>query len=205
VPVDTPEQGSNPDTYQRDELLAGASVSPWFYALDARRTVGFRANVEGTTTSGSSYPRSELREMQTNGSSVASWDASTGNHYLGIIGAVTHVPTNKPQVVFLQIHGGGDDIVQVRYHNGAIRWNFEGSLQDEVLEANYQLGTVFKAELSISGGTLSVIYNGKTVATRSITGPTAYFKAGAYVQSNLTYDNPGEYGEVQLSQVTVTH
>ncbi len=42
--------------------------------------VQFRAPVDGVTTSGSSYPRSELREMTDSGSSEASWSSTSGTH-----------------------------------------------------------------------------------------------------------------------------
>jgi hypothetical protein len=58
-----------------------SSFTDEFFRLnEARDGVVFTATAGGVTTSGSSYPRSELREM--NGQELASWSNTTGTHTL---------------------------------------------------------------------------------------------------------------------------
>jgi alginate lyase len=80
-----------------------SSFTDDFFRLnDARDGVVFTATAGGVTTSGSSYPRSELREM--NGQELASWSNTTGTHTLRLREAVTLLPAVKPHVVAAQIH-----------------------------------------------------------------------------------------------------
>ena len=74
-------------------------------------TVAFVCPATGVTTSGSSYPRSELREM--NGSNLASWSNKAGYHRMEVHEAFMHLPTKKPEVVGGQIHDADDDIIEV--------------------------------------------------------------------------------------------
>jgi hypothetical protein len=68
----TGKKGS-PDTIDGSKL---ASYHSKFFELnDQRDGIVFTANAGGVTTSGSHYPRSELREME--GEKKASWDGST--------------------------------------------------------------------------------------------------------------------------------
>ena len=53
--------------------LATYNISPWFVVVSEGNAVRFRAAVNGSTTSGSEYPRSELREMVDNGKTNAAW------------------------------------------------------------------------------------------------------------------------------------
>jgi hypothetical protein len=54
--------------------------------------VTFTAPVNGTTTSGSKYPRSELREMTNNGLSNASWSATNVTVLQQATGTVRNMP-----------------------------------------------------------------------------------------------------------------
>src|SRR5919106_4504293 len=76
--------------------------------------VQFRAPVNGVTTSGSSYPRSELREMANGGTTNAAWSTTTGTHTMMIEQAITAVPQAKRHVVAGQIHDGSDDVLTTR-------------------------------------------------------------------------------------------
>src|SRR5688500_11036545 len=55
--------------------------------------VHFRARCDGFTTSGSSYPRSELREMaDTEGKVLAAWSSNSGEHTLWMRFKVLEAP-----------------------------------------------------------------------------------------------------------------
>lgn len=208
LPIDTPEQSGVPDLYEKAELAAGFQISPWYVALDAVSAVQFRANIEGVTTSGSSYPRSELREMDVAGTTTqATWSGVTGTHVMEIRQAVTHAPVVKQQVVCGQIHNGSSDAVQIVYDTGKIKWRYNGTTQAEILNNAYTLGTVFVVKLEVIDGTLNLYYNGTLAATRSgLGGTTNYFKAGCYTQSNTSQgDSAGAYGEVLIYSLYVQH
>ncbi|HEY0616101.1 MAG TPA: polysaccharide lyase family 7 protein, partial [Kribbella sp.] len=60
--------------------LADYAKDPYFVVEG--KGVRFRAPVDGVTTSGSSYPRSELREMTNDGQEKADWSSTSGTHTL---------------------------------------------------------------------------------------------------------------------------
>ena len=74
----------------------------------------FRAPVEGATTSGSRYARTELREM--NGSERAAWTIEQGgimNATLKVDQAPTLFNESKGRVVIGQVHGQNDELVRL--------------------------------------------------------------------------------------------
>src|SRR5689334_2747063 len=95
-----------------EEPALSSFTNNFFRLNDGRDGVVFTANAGGVTTSGSSYPRSELREMS--GPELASWSNTTGTHTLRLREAVTQLPKVKPHVVAAQIHDAEDDVIEVR-------------------------------------------------------------------------------------------
>ena len=67
-----------PDTVQPPKLADYSSK--WFHATSDKDGIVLTANAGGVTTSGSSYPRTELREMT--GSKLAAWSNTQGTHTL---------------------------------------------------------------------------------------------------------------------------
>src|ERR1700754_4217801 len=65
--ITLPTGASGSPTEVKQPALDSFQVAPWFTTADSCRAVQFRAPVNGVTTSGSSYPRSELREIADNG------------------------------------------------------------------------------------------------------------------------------------------
>ncbi len=204
LPVGAPEQ---PDEIEQPEL-AEYAADPWF-TVDTRtgRRVVFRANVDGVTTSGSSYPRSELREMTADGAERAAWSTEQGVHTMTIRQAITHVPEVKPHVVAGQIHDAEDDVVMIRLEGRKLF--VEGGGENlGTLDEDYRLGTIFTARFQAHDGRIDVYY--EDLATPAVTVPIeadgCYFKAGVYTQSNPDRgDAPGAYGEVRVAELTVTH
>jgi len=181
--------------------LATFSLNPYFYADG--NSVAFAAWINGTTTGGSEYPRSELREMD--GGAGASWSTSKGTHTMTLKQAYTRLPAKRPEVVGAQIHetSGDDNLVQVRLnHPDIVLW----APGDRVtLQSNYVLGTQFTLEIQCTGGDLKVSYNGQLKYSKSYSATDAYFKAGAYVQSNKNYDDNSQYGETKIYSLSVAH
>ncbi len=193
--------------------LVQYSHTPYFRSTTECAGVRLRAPTSGTTTSGSEYPRSELREMKSDGTSVASWSTTSGTHTMFIDQAVTALPKGKRHIAVGQIHNGSNDIIMVRVEGSKLLVKPNGAAE-VVLDSTYSLGQRFTVKLVVSGGTTKVYYNGsatpKVSYKRSTTG--AYFKAGAYTQSNCeTEDDEGEdcgtdnYGEVIIYDLWVRH
>jgi hypothetical protein len=192
--------------------LASYSISPWFQTNSAGDGIQFRANIDGCTTSGSGYPRSELREMTSNGTANADWSTTSGTHTMTVTEAVTHLPVVKPQTVFAQIHNASDDVFEAEafgQSDGSVRLyaNHNGTEWGQDLDSHYILGTKFTLKVVASGGYVDIYYNGTMKVHQAISSTGDYFKAGDYTQSNIVkgQDAPGAYGEVDLYALSVTH
>lgn len=198
----------DPDQHFAPELTQGKEWSPFYWADETDQSVVFRAPVNGVTTSGSSYPRSELREMT--GSFEAKWGGNDGSvHTMLVELAFTALPVGKPQVVGAQIHGAADDFATLRLE-GTKLWTTLGDGKFGLLDENYKLGMKLQFAFVVSNGHCLMYLNGAKVAdldSRKLTG--AYFKTGCYTQARTGQANvPGvssNYGEVRVYQLKVTH
>lgn len=198
-------------TEVKQPVLATYQLAPWFTITSDKRAVLFRAPVNGVTTSGSSYPRSELREMREEGKVSAGWSSTSGVHTMTIEQAVTAVPKKKQHVVAGQIHDADDDVVVVRLEYPKLYVNVDGD-NVHVLDENYTLGKRFTVTFEVKNGQTSIYYNGSSepayTFNKSYSG--AYFKAGAYTQSNCSREetsdcNSDNYGEVIIYSLDVNH
>jgi hypothetical protein len=185
------------------------SVSPWFQLNAAKTAILFRANHGGVTTSGSSNPRSELREMTSNGSANASWSSTSGTHTMWIKEAITHLTTVKPQTVVGQIHDANDDITVFRLEGSNLYITDANTTHAYLITSTYTLGTIFTVKMSVTGGVISYYYNEKLLPfteKKSFSG--AYFKIGNYTQSNPSTapsESPSAYAETAVYDFKVTH
>lgn len=190
--------------------LATFTLNPWF--TTDQGAIRFRAAVNGVTTGGSSYPRSELREMTDEGREKASWSSTTGTHTLFLDEAITAVPQVKQHVVAGQIHDEDDDVIVIRLEYPVLYVNVDGK-NKYTLDENYSLGKRFSVKFEVSGGETKIFYNGSADAVYVLNKEysRAYFKAGAYTQSNCSKEdssslcNDNNYGEVIIYQVGVVH
>jgi hypothetical protein len=203
LPVDTSHAGS-PDEIRQPEL-AGFSDTNYFRVNDAGDGVVFVAPCGGATTSGSSYPRSELREMVSNGSANASWFTTFGTHTMEITQAITHLPVVKPHVVAGQIHDANDDVIVFRLEGTKLFIDQNGA-NGPTLTSNYRLGDVFTVKFVARNGGVECFYNGQYIYTYSVSASACYFKAGCYTQSNTSRgDAPTAYGEVVIYGLSIVH
>ncbi len=200
----------HPDEVKQPELNK-FKVEPWFIVA-SDGGVRFRAAVNGVTTSGSKYPRSELREMTNNGADRASWSSTSGTHTMFIEEAITAVPGFKKHVVAGQIHDANDDILVIRFEQPNLYVNVGGKNM-HTLDSSYTLGKKFSVKLVVTGGEIKVYYNDSkepvyTVA-KNLSG--LYFKAGAYTQSNCVREilpficDNNNFGEVVVYKLDVSH
>ena len=201
----------NPTEIKQPQLST-YSVDPWFIAMPEGRGVRFRAPVNAVTTGRSDYPRSELREMINNGTAKVSWSTSAGTHTMFLDQAITAVPKKKKHVVAGQIHDADNDIIVIRLEYPNLYVNVNGKNKRK-LDSKYMLGKRFTVKFVVSNGKTEVYYNNSTapVYTLNKKYSDAYFKIGAYTQSNCSKEdspslcNGDNYGEVVVYQVTVTH
>jgi poly(beta-D-mannuronate) lyase len=194
--------------------LAHFQDPKFFHLNDAGDGVVFRANAGGATTSGSGYPRSELREMKKNGKDEADWSNKSGIHTMTIVQAITATPKVKPEVAAGQIHGEEDVVAMVRLEKKHLFVESDG---DEVgdLDNDYKLGTKFTLVMRATPGGVTVTYNDKKTVKIDEVGGGNYFKAGCYTQASdhrqedddpdQKYDKPDAYGEVVIYSLKVEH
>lgn len=190
--------------------LATYKIDPWF--MPEANGIRFRAPVNGMTTVGSKYPRSELREMTNNGKTRASWSSNVGTHTFFVEQAISAVPKKKQHVVAGQIHNETQDILVIRLEHPSLYVNVGGK-NVRTLDNHYTLGKRFTVKFVVSDGQTKVYYNNSNIPSYTLTKnySGAYFKAGAYTQSNCDKEgsallcNTNNYGEVIIYQASVTH
>lgn len=207
LPVNT-DHGGNPDEIKQPEL--NTYSSPYFHLNNTRDAVVFRAYAGGVTTSGSNFPRSELREMTHNGKEGAAWTSSSGTHTLFIDQRITHLPEVRKQMVIGQIHDADKYVIFFRIEGRTLLVSVNGGPRI-TLDNNYETGTRFNVQFVVSNDSTKCYYNGalKYIFIGPFTG--AYFKAGAYVQSSCQGNKKVEgelcsaYGEVEIFNVWVRH
>ncbi|MEU3731547.1 chondroitinase-B domain-containing protein [Streptomyces sp. NPDC033538] len=200
------EEESPTNVYQPE--LATYSDDPWFTTADDCAAVRFRAPVDGVTTSGSKYPRSELREMTDTGESKASWSSTSGTHTMVIDQAITDLPEETPNVVAGQIHDASDDVSVFRLEGSKLYITDGDEEHHKLVVDDYVLGTRFQAKFVIGDGEVKAYYNGELQTTLSKEFSGAYFKAGAYTQANCDNSDPcsdDNYGQVKIYGLNVTH
>ena len=181
--------------------------APWFEPTSDCGAVAFRSAVDGVTTKGSSYPRSELREMADSGSPAA-WSSGSGTHTMTVTEAFTRLPEGKPQLVGAQIHDDADDVSVFRLEGSNLYITDGDNPHFKLVTSDYVLGTRFQARYVVSGGAVEAYYNGELQATLPKSVSNAYFKAGAYTQANcekVSSCGSDNYGETMIYDLQVSH
>lgn len=168
----------------------------------------FRAAVNGVTTSGSKYPRCELREMNGDGD-LAGWSTTSGYHRMEWEAAFTALPTGKPHVVGAQVHGGDDDVTVWRLEGNQLYITDGDDSRHKLIDPDYRLGTRYRGRIDTNpNGVILHYYNGALVATVAARKTFCFFKIGAYVQANCANAAPcsgTNYGETVLYRAEITH
>jgi poly(beta-D-mannuronate) lyase len=203
LPVDTDRPG-RPD--EVDPPAVARFADPRFFFVNpAGDGVVLRAPCGGATTKGSSYPRSELREVTAKAKDAA-WDTDDGRvHRLTARLAVTELPARKPHVVCAQIHDAESDLIEIRVERTKLIVQRDGA-GDVVLDPKYALGTPFDLVIEARAGRVAVSYNGERKLDWEAPRKKCYFKAGCYTQSNPERgDAPDAAGAVTIHALKVEH
>lgn len=204
LPTDANSDGKADEIKQ--PTLANFKFTPYFY-VRADGGTAFRADCDGATTTGSSYPRCELREMKNGGQDLASWDTDDAAiNSLDVELAFTHLPDIKPHVVGVQIHDGADDVTVLRLE-GTDLYVTKGDTKYKKIATGYQLGSRIRVRFEASAAGIRWFLNGNLVATIDGTYEGCYAKAGCYTQASSrvakTSDKYGTgYGEVVIYSLT---
>jgi hypothetical protein len=168
--------------------------------------VQFTASCGQEPVPGSKFPRSELREMNPDGSKAA-WLTTSGVHRMDLTQRITHLPVVVPKLVCGQIHGAAapDYLILVALDGQRLYVKYKNSVAG-VLDQNYQLGTYFDLAIQVSGGYADVFYNGAHLVHQAMAEDQCYFKAGCYLQSNTSLgDLPTAYGQVEITGLVLSH
>jgi hypothetical protein len=195
------------------QLVAGYTNAFYFYTGPDGAMV-FWCPVTGATTSGSDYPRSELRELLNPDDNSVNWTGS-GTHIMDARCKVTLVPSTK-KVIIGQIHcftGAARPLLKLQYNNGTIEALVKESPNSDTDThfpfANVGLSNNIAYQFRVVDGVLSMIVNGATQSVNVFqtdpawTNQGLYFKAGDYCQDN---SGPGTEGaEVWFYSLAVCH
>ena len=205
----------SPDTISASQLEGGYQ-SQYFYTDGNDGAMTFWTPEKGVTTPNSNFPRSELREMNANGS-AANWSFYAGTHTLNATLRVTKVPSS---VAIGQIKIGSPlqsgvsastkPTLEMYYRSsGDIVVGIENSPdggQTPYTIANIPLGSKFSYQIKATSSTLTVTINGnaRSWALNPAFLPYGqYFKAGSYIQSSSDSTTIG--AEVKFYALSVTH
>ncbi len=191
-----------PDTVLQPAL---STYSSPFFQLDAAGDgVVLTSDAGGVTTENSTYPRSELREM--NGDKRARWSNRNGVHTLEVRQSVTTLPPVKPEVVTAQIHDAKDDVIEVRVEGNRLLASYDDGKGEFVIDPDYVLGTPYDLAIVAAAARIEVFYNGADAGGAALTGDDWYFKTGSYLQSNVSRGDAADaVGQVVLYALSVTH
>ncbi|MFD9391162.1 polysaccharide lyase family 7 protein [Streptomyces sp. NPDC060000] len=205
-PVGSP---GSPTTIASSRLQGGYRDS--YLYTDGDGALTFWSPEKGVTTPNSKYARSELREVNRDGSS-ANWSLG-GTHRMSVTLRVVSVTSN---VCVGQIHlgeGGSSTkpLLELYYRsNGDIVLGTENSPaggQTLHTVGHVPVGEKWSYTLGVSGGdTIDVTVNGSTThypIASSFQSYKQYFKAGAYNQS--ASDSSTNGARVAFYALTVSH
>ncbi|WP_044227973.1 polysaccharide lyase family 7 protein [Flammeovirga pacifica] len=173
----------------KDGDLVDYEWSPYFHAEN--NEVFFRGHCAGTTTRGSYYPRSELRQRVGGGDNY--WSVQK-YQYLKTVLRVTHLPVVKPEVSMVQIHGPQDEPLRVQYSastRSSNPWGLHIVYNEnykERTQIDYDLGDRLEVEVIVDQGYITCnilnLENGQRYSKQFLSeDQTGYFKVGCYTQS----------------------
>ncbi|MGJ8639769.1 MAG: CBM96 family carbohydrate-binding protein [Opitutaceae bacterium] len=228
IPTDSQGRDETDGDYDSAEItdLIGYKNNPWFVVENGG--VRFRAHAGGATTGGSSYPRSELRQMLPDGSSEIYWDDADPQR-MTLTGDITAAPKNKPHVIIAQIHAKNstcDDTLKIIYRgdpsvnngNPIVAATYVNTSTSESKSENsgdwidYNLGDLLKVDIIVDNNVVNVFVTNLTSGNsfnfdfnQCSDNDGYYFKAGCYSNSNwddqggsYVEDAPDEYGETRI-------
>ena len=183
----------------------------YFFTNTTDGSMSFWDPENGVTTPNSNFPRSELREMNADGTPAA-WLAP-GTHTLSATLKATQIPDHVAvgQIHLGQNSGSTKPLLELFYFkNGNVDMAIEqtpaGGNEVHHVVGNVVLGKQFSYVIGLTATTISLKLNGTTHTwplPSSFNGFTMYFKAGDYDQSSGSSSTVGT--KVQFYALTFKH
>ncbi|WP_372720007.1 polysaccharide lyase family 7 protein [Novipirellula sp.] len=213
LPTDASNRFSgHPSEVSASKLVAGFQNA--YFQTDARGHLVFWCPVNGATTEGTEFPRSELREMPDPNAPDVNWPAH-GTHILDARCRVMQVPSNS-KVIIGQIHsytGKTKPLIKLQYFKGRVealvKVSPNAGKDKKLTFSGGDLNSEIAYQIKLHDGVLTVTVNGVTQTQNILQNDndwadqTFYFKAGVYPQ-----DNEGDATEgarVVFTALNVTH
>jgi hypothetical protein len=176
----------------------GTYTDNW-YQQQPDGSVTLKAPVQGAHTSGSSFARCELREMNSHGTKAA-WATNVGTHQMDSGIMVLKAPAARPRIIVGQIHTASEAFIIVFWDNGVLGWTLNSAGQGSI--GKVALNTRFTLRLLVTGNNVKILINGVQKVNRKVsTRSTCYFKTGCYLQTATGTD----YGQVDINSLSVSH
>jgi hypothetical protein len=208
-------EGAPPATIQTSQLVQGFKNQ---YFNSETGTVFFWAPVTGATTANAIYPRSELRETNSDGT-LRNWLYPAADNTLRATVTVNQVPSTG-KIVIGQIHTKDSNSPMVKLEYQYKAYSSTGNIVAKVRirpdDTSGQVITIatgvtlnrsfsYMIHLSPKGalGITAAGYNWRTTVDPSWKVKPLYFKAGVYVQDNTGYVTEG--GKVTFSLLEIKH
>lgn len=182
------KRDTNPPLEIKDKNLKYYEYPPYFYVKN--KEVFFRAYASGVTTKNSHYPRCELR--QNVDGNYGMWSLQD-EQYLYVELRITHVPTIKPEVTIVQIHGKNDETLRINYNQNRgiyIYRDEKNGLSEGDKPLEYSLGEKLQITVNVKKGVVQCLIKNVSRATEfqstwKSKEPVGYFKVGCYTQSSI--------------------
>ena len=219
LPID--RNGAFSGTASEVKNLGGYLHRSYFYKGSDGAMV-FKAPVEGATTAGSRYARSELREM--NGSERAAWTIKQGGYMKATL-EIDQVPAlfngAKGRIIVGQVHGQDDELARLYWDKGTLYFendmagstgketkfaltNSMGAKPDVSLNEKF----TYTIDVTLDRVAVKVYADGQTyTATDTIhqawKSDAFYFKAGTYLGVNETQGTG--YGQTSFHALKFSH
>ncbi|HEY4626512.1 MAG TPA: polysaccharide lyase family 7 protein [Blastococcus sp.] len=194
------------DEVSRDALVAGYS-STWFQPTADGRGYRFKVPVNGVPGAGTSFPRTELRELNPDGS-LAGWAGGDGvTRTFRAVYKINHLPVGDRETTLFQIHNGDTEVTTIWVADAGSQMNVvvrkNGLSLSPKLITNYAYGTRFDIKVVVNtrvkvylAGVLKFDYPFSDLTIGS--GGKFYEKAGNYLQANTVTAAASDYGEIEM-------
>src|SRR3954462_7955607 len=194
------------DEVSRDALVAGYS-STWFQPTADGRGYRFKVPVKGVPGAGTSFPRTELREVNPDGS-LAGWAGGDGvTRTFRAVYKINHLPAGDRETTLFQIHNGDTEVTTIRVADTGSQMNVvvrkNGLSLSPKLITNCAYGTRLDLKVVVNtrvkvylAGVLKFDFPFSDLTIGS--GGKFYEKAGNYLQANTVTASAADYGEIEM-------
>jgi hypothetical protein len=194
--------------------LATYSNPSYFFVSDGSTVVEFVAPTRGATTSRSTNPRTELREMASNGRTTTSWSTSDGSvNTLQLTQTVWKVPSVYKTCAIAQVFSltASSPWVEIQYRSGNLVAQVfnttAGTSKRYTLVSGLVLGSKFTQAITITNRNAYFYVNATlklALSDSAVPAASMYFKAGAYGQY-APLEAADDSSRVWIHELRVTH